>query len=35
MNCGKTLLLSFPGQIACDAVWRSELVVPLLEGDAL
>ncbi len=26
---------AFPGHIACDAASRSELVVPLLEGDAL
>jgi GAF domain-containing protein len=26
---------AFPGHIACDAASRSELVVPLLAGDAL
>jgi GAF domain-containing protein len=26
---------AFPGHIACDAASRSELVVPLLTGDAL
>ena len=26
---------AFPGHIACDAASRSEIVVPLLRGDAL